>query len=129
LRVKENGGIIYGKHQFCRDGAMTMALMLNLLTHEGKTVSELLKEIPDYSMVKSSVARTKDWEEIKKLLSEKFSGKKMDFTDGIKIYDLKGWTLIRPSGTEKIIRIFSESTSKSTAEEYNKIYVDFLANL
>jgi len=126
---EENGGIIYGKHQFCRDGAMTMALMLNLLTHEKKKVSDLLKEIPDYTIIKSSVARTKSWEEIKKLLGEKFSGKKMDFTDGIKIYDHKGWTLIRPSGTEKIIRIFSESTSKSLAEEYNKIYIDFLSNL
>lgn len=126
---EENGGIIYGKHQFCRDGAMTMALMLNLLTHENKTVSSLLEEIPDYTMAKSSVARKKSWEEIKKLLMENFSGKKMDFTDGVKIFDEDGWTLIRPSGTEKIIRIFSESTSKSLAEEYNKTYMDFLANL
>ncbi len=126
---EENGGIIYGKHQFCRDGAMTMALMLNLLTHENKTISKLLKEIPDYTIVKSSVSRTKDWEEIMKLLTENFSGKKMDFTDGVKIFDSEGWTLIRASGTEKIVRIFSESLSKNLAEEYNKIYVDFLINL
>jgi phosphomannomutase/phosphoglucomutase len=126
---EENGGIIYGKHQFCRDGAMTMALMLNLLAKENKTVSELLKSIPDYTMVKSSVPRKVEWETIKKLLMEKYKGNKMDFTDGVKIFDSNGWTLIRPSGTEKIIRIFSESINKKDAEQYNKKYVDFLNNL
>ncbi|WP_337860090.1 phosphoglucosamine mutase [Ferroplasma sp.] len=126
---EENGGIIYGKHQFCRDGAMTMALMLNLLAKENKTVSELLKGIPDYTMIKTSVPRKKEWDDIKKLLMEKYKGNKMDFTDGIKLYDANGWTLIRPSGTEKIIRIFSESINKKDAEQYNKKYVDFLNNL
>ena len=126
---EENGGIIYGKHQFCRDGAMTMALMLNLLTQENKPVSELLRNIPDYSMVKSSVVRKKDWDDIRKLITEKYSGKKMDFTDGVKIFDDGGWTLIRPSGTERIIRVFSESIHKNLAEEYNREYTNFLNNL
>ncbi len=126
---EENGGIIYGKHQYCRDGAMTLSLMLNLLANQNKKLSELLKEIPDYKMVKSSVERKKEWNEIYKDITEKYKNKKMDFTDGIKIYDDNGWTLIRPSGTEKIIRIFSESKNMDDAVKYNNEYINYLKNL
>ncbi|WMT52132.1 MAG: phosphoglucosamine mutase [Ferroplasma sp.] len=126
---EENGGIIYGKHQYCRDGAMTMALMLDLLAREKKPLSELLKDIPEYYMIKTSVPRNREWNEIKELITKKFTGKMFDFTDGIKIYDADGWTLVRPSGTEKIIRVFSESKVQERAKEYNEEYVTFLKNL
>ena len=126
---EENGGIIYGKHQYCRDGAMTMALMLDLLARENKPLSELLRDIPEYYMIKTSVPRKREWEEIKELITKKFTGKMFDFTDGIKIYDTDGWTLIRPSGTEKIVRVFSESRKQEAAKEYNKEYETFLKNL
>ena len=53
----------------------------------------------------------------------------MDFTDGVKIYDDSGWTLIRPSGTEKIIRIFSESKNMDDAVRYNNEYLNYLKSL
>ncbi len=126
---EENGGIIYGKHQYCRDGAMTMVLMLDLLARENKPLSELLKDIPEYFMIKTSVPRRKEWKEIKELITKKFTGKMFDFTDGIKIYDTDGWTLIRPSGTEKIVRVFSESGNEEIAKKCNDEYVSFLKNL
>lgn len=129
LGGEENGGIIYGTHQYCRDGAMTMALMLNLLAREKKPLSELLKGIPEYYMVKTSVPRNIEWEEMKELLTKKFTENMFDFTDGVKIYDKEGWTLIRPSGTEKIVRVFSESKKEAVARECNKKYVTFLKEL
>jgi phosphomannomutase/phosphoglucomutase len=42
---------------------------------------------------------------------------KVDTTDGVKIWYEDGWVLIRPSGTEPIIRIFAESRTKERAME------------
>src|SRR5207237_9778802 len=39
---EENGGAIFPEHQFCRDGAMSAAKMLELLAHESQALSELV---------------------------------------------------------------------------------------
>ncbi len=126
---EENGGVIYGKHQYCRDGAMTMGLMLDLMASQNKKLSEFISEIPDYTIIKKSVPRNHEWEYIKNKLKDDFSSKKIDETDGLKIYEDNGWVLIRPSGTEKIIRIYSESIKKEDAESYGNKYIDFIKNL
>ena len=46
---------------------------------------------------------------------------KIDTTDGLKIWwDESSWSLIRPSGTEPIIRLFSESDNESQLESITK---------
>ncbi len=126
---EENGGIIYGKHQYCRDGAMTLSLMLNLMASQGKKLSDLLNEIPDYTIIKSSMERKRNWDDIKNDILKIIKDKKIDETDGLKIYDDDGWVLIRPSGTEKIIRIYAESRNRKRAMELSDKYKAILNDL
>ena len=44
-------------------------------------------------------------------------GFKIDTTDGIKIWYEDGWVLIRPSGTEPILRVFAEAKTQDRTEE------------
>ena len=47
------------------------------------------------------------------ILSLKEEFPESDISDGIKIFiDFKNWVMIRPSGTEPIIRIYVESESQ-----------------
>jgi phosphomannomutase/phosphoglucomutase len=48
---------------------------------------------------------------------------KVDKTDGVKLYIEDGWVLMRPSGTEPIFRVYSESKDKNRAEELALTYV------
>ena len=48
LGGEENGGVFYGPHQPVRDGAMTTALILDILAKTGRKLSELLNELPKY---------------------------------------------------------------------------------
>ena len=52
-------------------------------------------------------------------MTNKFSkGNEVDLTDGMKIlFPDGGWVLLRPSGSEPIFRIFSESKVKELAEK------------
>ena len=50
-------------------------------------------------------------------------------TDGVKIFLKDGWVIIRPSGTEPIFRVFSESKTKKTAEEIGLKFCKLVENI
>jgi phosphomannomutase/phosphoglucomutase len=52
-------------------------------------------------------------------ISEIFSGERLDFTDGVKIFFDTGWLHIRPSRNDPLIRIIVESPD---AEEADRLY-------
>ncbi|MCJ7694619.1 MAG: hypothetical protein MUO40_04255, partial [Anaerolineaceae bacterium] len=118
-----NGGLIFPEFLYCRDGAMTAAKMLELLA-EGNKLSELKKSIPKYHNFKAKINIANPVELMNKV-GKAVKGQDIDNTDGIKIWYPDGWILIRPSGTEPLIRIFAESKSEDRAREL----LDFGSNL
>jgi phosphomannomutase / phosphoglucomutase len=112
-----NGGLIFPKHQYCRDGAMGCAKMLEILA-SGKKLSDLEKTVPHYYNEKTKTP-AKNKEATMEILKKEVSGlgNKLDNTDGVKIWYDDGWVLMRPSGTEPIFRIFAEAKSQKRAKE------------
>jgi phosphomannomutase/phosphoglucomutase len=110
-----NGGIIFPEHQYCRDGAMTVAKVLEIMTERRKKISELVKEIPKRYMDKTKVT-CRDRDATMQQIRASVEGN-IDTTDGVKIWYDDGWLLIRPSGTEPIIRIFVEAETKRRASD------------
>lgn len=126
---EENGGVIYGKHQYCRDGAMTAALVLDLMARTDKPMSALISGIPDYTIVKEQVELSMDAGNLLDAVSKHPSVETADFTDGIKVIREDGWILIRPSGTEPIIRIYGQSKSRDTAGKYCSEFVGIVREI
>jgi len=112
---EENGGLMFPSHQYCRDGGMATAAMLELLAKKGRSLSELIAEVPSYHLIKTKV-RCENNREVMEKLKDAIKGK-VDYTDGIKVYTERGWVLIRPSGTEPIIRIYAEAKKREDAEK------------
>jgi phosphomannomutase/phosphoglucomutase len=108
-----NGGIIFPEHQYCRDGAMTVAKVLEIMTKRNKKLSELVSEIPKRYMDKAKVT-CRDRDATMQNIRSSVVGN-VDTTDGVKIWYDDGWLLIRPSGTEPIIRIFVEAETEQRA--------------
>ncbi len=113
---EENGGLIFPEHQYCRDGGMTAAKMLEIVATEGP-MSSLLAKVPEYCLDKRKMEcpETRK-EEVLARVVEVFAKERVDTTDGVKVYFGEGWTLIRPSGTEPIFRIFSEAKRVDAAK-------------
>ncbi len=115
---EENGGLIFPQHQHCRDAAMAMAKVLEMVAQEGP-FSKILSHVPSYSLDKRRMPCPEERKEaVLEALLDEFSGRKVDTTDGLKVFFDDGWTLIRPSGTEPIFRIFSEAKSKGAAVQH-----------
>ena len=112
-----NGGLIYPNHQHCRDGGMSAAAMLALISSEGKKLSELRKELPPRHMLREKIY-TKNAAEVLKKTEAAFAGDRLDKTDGIRINRDGMWALIRPSGTEPFMRLFVEAKTKEEAEKF-----------
>jgi phosphomannomutase/phosphoglucomutase len=115
---EENGGLIFPKHQFCRDAAMAAAKVIEIVAKRKKNLSELIEDLPKYHQVKTKVecphtVKESALSEFAKLMEDK----KVDQTDGVKIIMDGAWVLVRPSGTEPIYRIFAEAESQEKAKE------------
>lgn len=126
---EENGGLIFAKHQYCRDGAMTAGLMVELVAAKG-SLSSLLEGVPTYYQVKLKTACPNELKRgVTARLVELLSDKKLDLTDGVKVYDGADWVLIRQSGTEPIFRVFSQASTKEKAESLANEYMEILKGL
>ena len=116
IGFEENGGFMFGKHNQVRDGCMSLALMLDLLATTHNPLSDEISKLPLSFTTKDKVeCSSEDAEQI--ILSLKDEFPESDISDGIKItIDSKNWVMIRPSGTEPIIRIYGESESQEKLE-------------
>ena len=122
---EENGGFMYGPHNQVRDGLMTLALALGALGSSGLTVSEMAQTLPDSHTAKTKVRCTPSQAEtLVAELARAHPG--ADTTDGVRIkLGERRWVMVRPSGTEPIVRIYAEAPSQteldSTLSEYGAI--------
>jgi len=111
-----NGGVIYPRINFARDSLVGMSLVLHLLAESGKSVTELLADIPRYSIVKEKIECPSDRiPGVLRAMRQKFAQSQMDTRDGVKVIMPDGWLLVRGSNTEPIIRVVAEAKSEERA--------------
>lgn len=130
---EESGGLGFGFHLPERDGALSGLLLLEACAHAG---------LPPYELLKRVFAETGTWEydrvdiqldparaaavvgTVKVLQPREIAGvpvaDRLD-KDGIKfVFKDDSWLLLRPSGTEPVLRIYSEAPTRERVNELLK---------
>ena len=128
---EESGGLSIQGHIPEKDGILANLLVLEAMAYQGKSLVQLQRDLEEFvgcSFHNTRVdKRLENVDEIKPVL-DKFSsleeiiGQKIarkDFKDGVKLYleDGTTWILVRPSGTEPLLRIYMESDSLDKIEQ------------
>ncbi|MGB9169808.1 MAG: phosphoglucosamine mutase [Nitrososphaeraceae archaeon] len=154
IGLEENGGFMYGKMNQVRDGAMTTTLILEMLANNNsfdfqlntsgiggqnnrkinlKTFSDLIGSLRNISQYKTkfNCASKEVADKIVTKCIEHGNPMKIETLDGAKLWiDEETWIMIRPSGTEPLVRMYGESTSEtllnSKIREYTRIIETFL---
>jgi len=114
-----NGGVIDLRVGPVRDSLVGMALVLGLMTEAGKSISALADEVGCYYMNK--VKLKCDSEKIKLVIDrtkERFTGARVDLTDGARFDFADGWLHIRPSNTEPVMRVIAETKTAEATRKY-----------
>lgn len=150
IGFEENGGFFYGLLNYVRDGAITTALILEMLCYYKQNPSEinLLLSTNDDNVSDSNVSLSRifkifnntyqyksslklsnndDIPKVLDLCKNHGSVKKIENIDGIKIwFDDESWIMFRPSGTEPLLRIYAESDDKSLLDSKIREYDDLI---
>ena len=125
MGFEENGGGFFPAHLPTRDGGMTTAVMLEVIAARAAPLSRLMTSaFPKFFQTKTNVQidPSKVREIMRKI--ERLADGKVEKVDGVKIWvDDKTWALVRPSGTEPVVRVFVESETKEKADLTAKKFV------
>ena len=117
------GAWIHPNFHYCPDGILSSILLLQALEEENKNLSSFVSETPRYPTLRRNITcpeQTKSMvmKKLEKTLPTDLPNVKEKMTtDGIRLTLKNGWILIRPSGTEPLIRITVEADSEKEAKE------------
>jgi phosphomannomutase len=124
-----NGGVILPKINYSRDSLTGMALALQYMLESGQTLSELVKEIPRYTMVKVKTECDRTTvTNVLKSLAESCDCDDIDTQDGMKLIWKDCWVHLRGSNTEPVLRVISEARTAKKAKELADKYISFVGD-
>ncbi|MFH2053721.1 MAG: phosphoglucosamine mutase [bacterium] len=113
-----NGGVIYPEIHAGRDALVGIAMILQALADSGKTLAQLVAELPPVAMVKTKFPADDlpAGEALRDALLALGPGE-IDERDGMKWTGDRGWVHVRPSNTEPVVRIIAEAQDEAAAAE------------
>ena len=126
------GGVIYPELQYTTDGIASVAAIVQLLTESSTlTISEIIASLPSYAICKEKleVPSQQIADMVLQLAIENYKDETLDLADGVKRVWEDRWVNIRKSGTEPVIRVFSEAQTAEEAQDLCDSTLDTLNSL
>jgi phosphomannomutase len=132
VKVKELGALfggeacgvfIFPEFHLAPEPFLTACKIIELMTKTERSFGDLISEIPIYPLMKTKLQcpnekKINTMENLAKVLPNEISDVIEVITvDGVGVSLKDGWILVRPSGTEPVIRITCESSSDEHVKE------------
>jgi phosphomannomutase len=145
---EESGGIGYSRFLPERDGVLNCLLLANVMAEEGKPlgqlVSDLQREFGPHYYGRSDLHIPEDVKQgsIQRARADstqtlgRYKVLKKEHMDGVKFFldaptngnGAEAWVLFRASGTEPLLRLYTEASSPELVSEFLAVGEDFVRN-
>ncbi|RQG90994.1 phosphoglucosamine mutase [Natrarchaeobius chitinivorans] len=112
-----SGAWIWPEQTLCPDGPLAACRLASLVARRGP-LSSLVDSLETYPIRRDSIPvddREAVMDGVEAAVRER--DETFDAMDGIRIERDGGWTLVRPSGTERVVRVTAEARSAGRADE------------
>ena len=127
LGGESSGHVIFSDDATTGDGQLTAIKILNVLSHSGRTASEIARDIPRFPQVMPSFPLTGGPAQRDAIMAHpRLRGEIEKYTERL---EGNGRVLIRPSGTEPIIRVLVEAKSERLANKIAKHFIELIKTL
>ena len=113
-----NGGVILPELHLGRDAPLGVALLLQMLLEDPRAVSQVVKDAPQYAIIKDKLARPNaPLDTVYAALKAAFPDADVDTQDGLRLGWADRWVHVRPSGTEPVVRVIAEAPTRAEAQK------------
>ena len=112
------GGYVFPEFLPGYDAVASLANLLELLAPVQRPVSELVAELPRPTLVHRQIPCPWGMKGlVMRVLNERFAGRDVDLTDGIKVFEARGWAQALPDPDEPFIHLYAEGDTPEASEE------------
>jgi len=125
-----NGGVILPELHYGRDALVGVAMILQYMAEEQKTLAELVGQLPTLHIAKMKTdIGDHNPDSLLEGMARKYKDEKISTIDGVKIDFPEGWVHMRKSNTEPIIRVYAEAGSKQEADALGTRFMEELLRM
>jgi len=134
--IIKNNGIMGGElsahycfkdYFYCDSGMIAFLTLLQIISAEGKPVSEIVKELSIYAPPFQQNFKIDNIPAVLEKVKEKYADAKQDYLDGVTIEYKDWWFNLRPSNTEPLLKLTIEAEMQELLDEKKKELSQFIA--
>jgi mannose-1-phosphate guanylyltransferase / phosphomannomutase len=112
------GGYVFPEFLPGYDAVASLVKLLELLAPVRRPISEIVAELPRPTLVHRQLALPWSLKGlVMRVLNERMAGRELDLTDGIKVFDERGWAQVLPDPDEPLLHLYAEGETVEGSEE------------
>jgi mannose-1-phosphate guanylyltransferase / phosphomannomutase len=111
------GGYVFPEFLPAYDAVASLGNLLELLAPTNQRISELVGDLPVSTLVHRQIPCP--WAMkglVMRVLSERLRDRELDLTDGIKVFEKRGWAQVLPDPDEPVVHIYAEGKTKEDSQ-------------
>jgi mannose-1-phosphate guanylyltransferase / phosphomannomutase len=112
------------------DAMASLCKLLELLAPVQRPLSELVAELPEPTLVHRQLPCP--WAlkgTVMRVLNERLADRDLDLTDGIKLFDERGWVQVQPDADEPLVHVYAEGETPEVSDELEAELRDMIVQI